>query len=221
MCVNKFCWCGTIKDFLDLDPAAWLEQMKSAYPHVSPYPLSDSQVAAWADSCAVLHRALPALKPGYENLHLIFEYGLPYRMNPETGDVADRNRACYADCIVVSNAAVVVLEFKQFSEPLPCHAWEAVRYRNRLQRYHDQSWGKRKWGILVPTHSTGLRERVYRQVNTPKGPIEKSIPRITACSPDRLAEELEKQLGRETAPSPVGSIVQWRESEYSYHRPLT
>ena len=215
--VNKFCWCGTIKEFLDLDPAVWLEQMKSAYRHVSPYPLNNGLVAAWKKNCKVLHRALPSLNPGGENLHLIFEYGLPCRMNPETGDVADMNHACYADCIVVSEAAVVVLEFKQSSVPLTKHAWKASKYYNRLQDYHDESLGKHKWGILVPTRSTGLREKVYYQVQTSNGPIERPIPCITACSPDRLAEELEYQLWKGLGPRPVGSIVQWRESGYSYH----
>lgn len=98
----------------------------------------------------------------------------------------------------------MVLEFKdrgdlqEATRPL---GRSARRYRNRLQKYHDESVGMRKWTVLIPTLSQGLCE-------TP-------LKRLTVCSPDRLAEELKRQLGER--PERVRSVSAWRTSSYSVH----
>lgn len=205
-CVNKFCWCGTVRAFLALPPSDWLERMVTKYPHVAPFEVTPQQRRAWESSGAALRTALTEMGPAYNGIHLIFEYGLP-KYPPGKGGVVDKRYAIYPDCVLVARGQVVILEFKDKDLADPDVAWKLSlsvrRYRNRIQKYHDQSWGFSKRGVLVSTANTGLHHQ--------------TIKGITLCSHDGLAEELVARLGPK--PHPVQSIVCWRESTYSTHKP--
>ena len=205
-CVNKFCWCGTVRAFLALTPGDWLEQMTARYPRVAPFAVTPQQRRAWESSGAALRAALTEMGPTYSGIHIIFEYGLPKYPPRKNGGVAE-GYAIYPDCILVARGQVVILEFKDRDLSDPDVAWKLSlrvrRYRNRIQKYHDQSWGFSKCGVLVSTVNTGLRRQ--------------TIKGVTLCSHDLLARELTTRLG--PRPRPVQSIVRWRESAYSVHKP--
>lgn len=175
--------------------------MKKNYHKVTPHKLTPQQERAWKNSFWVLHDALTALGEDYKKLHLIFEYCLP-QYPPKASGAISAQYVIRADCVVVSNESVVVLEFKDQKNVVTAHGFTTRRYRNRLHKFHDQSRGKRKWGILIPTLSEDVRDVI--------------LQRITACSPNRLAEELRAQFGR--SPKSVRSIKQWTESTYSIHQ---
>ena len=198
--LNQFCWCGTVHEFLNLDCENWLREMEKNYSNVTPYKLTDSQRRAWRNSFPVLTHSLRELGADYESLHLVFEYCLPYRTPKQDEEISDTH-TIRADCVVVSEKQVVVLEFKDRKQVVKWHAHSARRYRNRLQDLHDASIGKGKWSILVPTLMTDLQEGVLR--------------RLTACSPNRLADELRKRFGEK--PLQVASISAWCGSTYSRH----
>ena len=198
--LNNDCWCGTVKQFLALDRDTWLKKMEQRFHHVTPHKLVPQQKRAWANSFDVLHNALQELGEAYHKLHLVFEYCLP-SYPPRANGTVSENYVIRADCVIVSETAAIVLEFKDRPDVRKEHGFSTRRYRNRLQKFHDQSQGKRKWAILIPTLSSGIREVI--------------LQRITACSPNRLAEELKHQLGEQ--PKPVSSIKAWCASAYSAH----
>ena len=105
---------------------------------------------------------------------------------PKQSGIISSQYVIRADCIVVSDKSVVVLEFKDRSDVRKEHGFTARRYRNRLHKYHDQSRGKRKWAVLVPTLSESVHEVI--------------LQRITACSPNKLADELKLQFGDKPKP---------------------
>ena len=196
--LNKYCWCGTIGKFMDTDLESWMRTMEKNYKNVSPFELPEQQKRAWRNSYRVLQESLGEMDCSYRRLHLIFEYCLPkypLRADQEPSPVY----VVRPDCVIVSQDTLVVLEFKDREDIRVEHAREARKYRNRLNKYHDQSRGFRKWAILVPTLAQGISEKV--------------IQRTTACSPDQLSNELKAQLG--SSPRPLRSMKQWRESSYS------
>ena len=198
--LNNYCWRGTINQFLALDCDTWLQKMESRFRHVTPHKLVPQQKRAWKNSFDVLYNAFQELGEDYHKAHLVFEYCLPQYPPRANGKISE-DYVIRADCTIVTEKAVIVLEFKDRADVRKEHGFSARRYRNRLQSYHDQSRGKRKWAILIPTLSNDVREVI--------------LQRITACSPNRLAEELRHQLGEKLAP--VSSINTWCTSTYSIH----
>ena len=198
--LNEYCWCGTVGQFLALDCATWLHKMEKRFPRVTRNKLTPQQKRAWENSFTVLHKTFSELGDNYRKLHLVFEYCLPQYPPKANGKVSEAF-VIRADCVVVSDNTVLVLEFKDRPDVRKEHGFSARRYRNRLQKYHDQSIGKRKWAILIPTLTSDIDEVI--------------LQRIVACSPNRLAEEMRQQFGDK--PKPVTSITAWRESSYSLH----
>ena len=196
--LNQYCWCGTVRKFLESSQEDWMAEMERRHRRASPYDLSRENLRAWKNSFSVLQTVFRELPPAFLKLHLIFEYCLP-RYPPKNGVPAPYY--IWADAILVSRDAAVVLEFKDRSDAIIQHARQARMYRNRLQNIHDSSIGMRKWSILVPTLSCGL--------------LAPKAHRVTAASPDRLAEALLQQFG--TAPRPYQAITHWIHSTYSVH----
>lgn len=198
--LNEYCWKGTVKTFLSLDCETWLQKMKQRYHRVTPHRLTPQQERAWENSFNVLHDAFETLGDDYKKLNLVFEYCLPM-YPPRRSGVISSQHVIRADCIVVSDKSVVVLEFKDRSDVRKEHGFTARRYRNRLHKYHDQSKGKRKWAVLIPTLSENVHEVI--------------LQRITACSPNKLADELRVQFGDK--PKTVKVFQDWIASSYSVH----
>lgn len=201
--LNEYCWKGTVKTFLSLDCETWLQKMRQRYHRVTPYKLTPQQERAWKNSFAVLHDAFETLGDDYKKLSLVFEYCLPMYPPKSSGAISGQH-VIRADCIVVSDKSIVVLEFKDRSDVRKEHGFTARRYRNRLHKYHDQSRGKRKWAVLIPTLSEDVQEVI--------------LQRITACSPNKLADELKLQFGDK--PKPVKKLQDWIVSSYSIHEKL-
>lgn len=195
--INEYCWLGRVGNFLSLDQETWIASMKSRFQRVTSFPLTKEQERAWRNSFDVLQSALTDMGDAYQKLHLVFEYCLPMYPPRKDGTVSDY--VVRADAILVSADTAVVLEFKDRDDAIVHHARAARKYRSRLQKYHDESVGMRKWSVLIPTLATDLCER--------------KLNRVTACSPDRLAEELVRQLGDHPKAHP--DISRWRRSGYS------
>ena len=201
MYLNQCCWCGKIRAFLDTSKEDWLAAMEQHYHYVTPHKLVPGDVRAWENCWDVLHGALAGLGEPYPDLHILFEYCLPGKVSRE-GQLSDY--CVRADAIIVGRDTAVVLEFKNKPIPqdkLPMFARQAKKYRTRLQKYHDESRGMRKWAVLVPTQSQDL--------------LCKPISRVTACSPDRLAQVLRAQFGED--PRTRKTIRAWKNSAYSVH----
>jgi len=200
--VNKFCWCGTAERFLSTGKEEWLSTMSRKYAQVSPHSLTKSMVKSWGNCYDALSHTLSLLGDGYRNLYLIFEYGLPmFPVKP--GRPVNEEYAVSADCVVLSNNSVLILEFKdkdlsdrEFSLHL---AYSVRRYRNRIQQNHDMSRGFRKKGVLVTTVNTGIRR--------------KKIKGVDLCSSDLLHEEISEYFG--PSPAKLRNIRQWVGSTYS------
>ena len=196
--LNEYCWKGSVEKFLSIDCDSWLQKMKQRYHKVTPYKLTPQQERAWKNCFKVLQDTLAEMGEDYKKLHLVFEYCLP-KYPPKANGSISAQYVIRADCIIISKETVLVLEFKDRSDVRKEHGFTTRSYRNRLHKYHDQSWGKRKWCILIPTLSENIREVILK--------------RITACSPDRLAEELIAQFGEK--PKSVKSFQDWIASTYS------
>lgn len=200
--VNKFCYCGTVERFLAVGKDEWLSTMERKYAQVSPHPLTKSLKRSWENCYDSLFHTFSILGDKYRKLYLVFEYGLP--MFPvKTGKPVNEEYAINADCIVLSNNSVLILEFKdkdlsdrEFSLNL---AYSVRRYRNRIQQNHDRSRGFRKKGVLVSTVNTGIRQ--------------KRIRGIDLCSSDLLHDEILEYFG--PAPVKLRNIMQWVGSTYS------
>lgn len=204
VCVNKFCWCGTVASFIAIGRDEWLTRMRKEYPRVFPFPLTPQQEAAWSHSYDALSATFQALGPAYKNLHLIFEYGLPKWPPTKTGRIS-KDHAIYADCVLVAKKEVVILEFKDRDlsdrEVARKLSLSVRRYRNRIQKFHDQSRGFSKRGVLISTVNTEI--------------LRQSIKGITLCSADKLGEAIAQILG--PRPTRIRSVVAWRETTYSVH----
>lgn len=167
--IGNACYCSAADRLFGLGEERWLAQMKSRFKQVSPYPLTDEQVRAWANSYKVLASTFASLPPEYGKLQLIFEYVLPSH-EPEEG-AATEDIGVRADVILLSKDTVCVLEFKDRTGPYPGCERQARKYAKRLRRWHTGSVGMRKKTILVFTNASDISEKRYR---------------LTVSSPDHL-----------------------------------
>lgn len=124
---RKYCYADSIENFLRTEKTAWKKEMRSAFKEESDLPLGQSQIDAWADCYDVLQRELSGDLSGFR---IVFEYVLPYE-NGRRPDV-----------LLVSNEAVIILEFKRkpivYVEDLD----QAADYGRDIREYHYGSRDK-------------------------------------------------------------------------------
>ncbi|MBE2989099.1 DUF2075 domain-containing protein [Sneathia sp. DSM 16630] len=180
---RKYCYADSIENFLGIEKAAWEEKMKSAFEEVIDLPLGKSQIGAWADCYDVLQKELVGDLSGFS---IVFEYVLPYE-NGRRPDV-----------LLVSNEAVIILEFKRKSVVHVEDLDQAADYGRDIREYHFESRDKTVVPMLVLTWADNISY------------IDKDV-RI--CSSDKLMENLNAVI------SSIGSITfcdidKWIDSKY-------
>ncbi len=186
--------CGyyTLGGFLNAEKEKWLKKMEKK----AVYDVAEGNIKAWADEFDVLQEALSVLPESYHNVHIIFEYGLPYK-NFDPPPKAD-DPAVFADAIILSKNTVVVLEFKQAKDAFVGYLRQARKYRKRIQQHHDESRGMNKRAILVLTKGKEIRQKEYK---------------ANCCSRELLAQAVMDALGEN--PKRHCDVEQWCNSSFS------
>ncbi len=172
-----------------------LDRLEGFYSKLSPFSLNHEQIHAWSDCYHTLKCAFEKMPRQYEKLYVIFEYVMPqHRPNSKRSrdDVGIRS-----DVILVSQTAVLVLEFKQRDEDFEGFVLQAKKYKTRLEKYHSQSKKMKNYSLLVLTKAT-------RYLKKHDG--------VTTCSKDFLPDLL--QLLFETDCEQHPDIKSWLHSPF-------
>ena len=180
---RKYCYADTVENFLGTEKAAWVKEMRSAFKEEIDLPLERPQVKAWKDCYDVLQRELVG---DLTNFHIIFEYALPY----------ERGRR--PDVLLVSNEAVIILEFKGKPLVLMEDLDQAADYGRDIREYHYESRDKAVIPMLVLTKA---------------GNISYMKKGVRICSSDQLTDNINAAI------SSIGSMTscdidQWVDSKY-------
>lgn len=180
---RKYCYADTIENFLGTEKAAWVKEMRSAFKEEIDLPLERPQVRAWKDCYDVLQRELVG---DLTSFHIIFEYALPY----------ERGRR--PDVLLISNEAVIILEFKGKPLARPEDLDQAADYGRDIREYHYESRDKAVIPMLVLTKAENVS---YMD----KG--------VRICSADQLMGNINAAI------SSIGSMTscdidQWVDSKY-------
>lgn len=138
---RNYCYADSIENFLGIEKAAWKKEMRSAFKEESDLPLGQSQIDAWADCYDVLKKELVGDLSG---LSIVFEYVLPYE-NGRRPDV-----------LLVSNEAVIILEFKRKPVVYVEDLDQAADYGRDIREYHFESRDKTVVSMLVLTRADNI-----------------------------------------------------------------
>ncbi len=180
---RKYCYADSIENFLETEKTTWEKEMRSAFKEESDLPLEQSQIDAWADCYDVLQERLIGDLRGFS---IVFEYVLPYE-NGRRPDV-----------LLVSNEAVIILEFKRKQVVYVADLDQVADYGRDIREYHFESRDKTVIPMLVLTRAENVSY------------IDKDV-RI--CSSDRLMDNLNAAI------KSIGSITscdigRWIDSKY-------
>lgn len=163
---KNYCYKGYIEEFLSVDKAKWLAEMKNNFREIYDLELSIEQINAWEDCFDHLKVALKDIK--WKGYYIIFEYRLPHEGGRRP------------DVIILSNDAVCILEFKMKSKIVEADKDQLKAYARDLSEYHVESNNKRIIPVLVPTMLPF---------------ICMDSEGIKICTPNALVSILEKELG--------------------------
>lgn len=141
MIKGRCCYVDKITNFYKETENDFINKIKSSFLEEHVVDLSDSQINAWADSFRVMQNI--DLNP---NLHIIFEYVLPYESGRRP------------DIILLSNEYVIILEFKMKNEIKAEDIDQAKAYARDITEYHFESRDKKVIPLLVLTRMNGLNE---------------------------------------------------------------
>lgn len=135
-------WAGSVEAFLSVSPEAWHQSMRMHHIALCGSQPSASQVAAWGEEGKIMRATLRDIcvaQPSATRWGIAFEYELPLE-NGRRPDV-----------VVLAGRTVVVLEFKQQSEPSAAAIDQVRAYARDLAEYHEQSHGLVVVPVLVLT----------------------------------------------------------------------
>ena len=180
---GKYCYADTMENFLGMEKSAWMEEMRSAFVKEIDLPLEQPQIDAWDDCFDVLQRELVGDLSAF---HIIFEYALSY----------ERGRR--PDVLLVSNEAVIILEFKRKPDERPEDLDQAANYKRDISAYHYESRDKVVIPMLVLTRAKNLS-------------YEKNKVRI--CSGDKLMENIRAAISSIGTMTPC-DIDRWIYAKY-------
>lgn len=180
---RKYCYADSIENFMGTEKAAWKKEMCSAFKEEIDLPLSQSQIDAWADCYDVLQRELVG---DLSEFSIIFEYVLPYESGRRP------------DVLLVSNEAVIILEFKRKPVVLVEDLDQAADYGRDIREYHYESRDKTVVPMLVLTRAENVS---YRDKD------------VRICSADRLMDNINAAINT------IGTITScdihnWIDSKY-------
>ena len=118
---QRYAYCATVEEFLDINEADWIQVMKSGFHESYLMALGALQINVWKDCFRVLQRELPAFHQIHPGFHIIFEYALPYESGRRP------------DVLLVCNEYVIVLEFKKTQELLQADIDQANAYARDIE----------------------------------------------------------------------------------------
>lgn len=181
--LGRFCWSGTVDQFVHSTKAQWLAHMTQQYNTVSPFSLKRGQKEAWSTSYSALKNALRK-NSNLKNALLVFEYAIPH--TTDNGGVKALN---WPDALIVTDKKILVLEFKNFpletDKLIKDYLSQARKYKGNLREYHVESKEKRIKCILVSTKMQHVFQKVGRN---------------SFCSGDMLCEALKASCSGVTRP---------------------
>ena len=138
---QRYAYCATVEEFLDINEDDWIQVMKSGFHESYLMALGALQINVWKDCFRVLQRELPAFHQIHPGFHIVFEYALPYESGRRP------------DVLLVCNEYVIVLEFKKKQEILQADIDQANAYARDIEEYHYESREKDLSAILVLTEA--------------------------------------------------------------------
>jgi DUF2075 family protein len=152
-------------------------------------PADAAQLTAWRNCFAVLRVRLAALadeQPESADWTIVFEYELP------------RERGRRPDVVLLTGAAILVLEFKDFSNILQAHVDQVAAYARDLQHYQAASHDHPVHAVLVLTRAAA---------------IYAAEDGIQVVSPAQLPGVL-RRLTRARADTPIDPVA-WLHADYA------
>lgn len=138
-------WTGTIREFLKVNKAEWLQQLKDHHIRCMNEPAGESQIRAWNSTFLSLKEQFADIQisnPRIGRLGIVFEYELP------------RERGRRPDVIVLTDKLAFVFEFKDDSIIRPAYIDQATAYSRDLSQYHAESHHKKFYTLLVLTKAS-------------------------------------------------------------------
>ena len=156
-------WIGSLEQLLLSEPQQIISALLNHHSRALGEPANPSQITAWGHCLSVLFSELEKLitsNPGCRKWSALFEYELP------------RERGRRPDVVLLGASTVIVLEFKDFSAPLPQHVDQVSAYARDLGHYHSLCHAHRILPVLVLTQA--------RQFQSTEGGVK-------ICSGDLLA----------------------------------
>lgn len=199
--VNHYCYHSKIKELLSLSDDEWLKKMIDNFHNVYPSDPSYGQILAWKVMFGPLVQQLIALPQAYKELDIIFEYVLPKQyMIPDNPGFATHIGE-RADIIILSSETVLILEFKGKHKNPVWSQRQARKYRNRIQHFHDESYGMNKKDVMVTLGDDSFEKGIYK---------------MFVCGMDNLNDTIVELLEKD--PSPHSDPKAWINSGYSIHK---
>lgn len=180
-------WAGTADDFGSCSDPSIVRALADHYRRLNLEEPTSSHFTAWENSVAVVRRAMKRLPVTPPGPFLVFEYELP------------RERGRRPDLVVLAGPHVVVVEFKDFAEPLHAHVDQVEAYSRDLGEYHQATHDHPVHAVLCLTKG---RSALQMDGDT------------YVVSGEDLSTAIAKSIER---PSPASDIDprQWLESDYA------
>jgi hypothetical protein len=143
-------WAGDISAFLAILFEEWREALDLHHRRCMNAAAEPSQQRAWQHSFEHLRRQLSVVvqsQPLAKDWTVIFEYELP------------RERGRRPDLVILAGSLVLVVEFKDYRDPLRAHVDQVAAYARDLARYQQACRGRPVMPMLVPTLRPGTDHR--------------------------------------------------------------
>lgn len=144
MSAEAWGWAGTLESFTRANSADIVGELAEHYLRLNAEPSESSHLHAWRSSIAAAQKAtawLEETRPDSLSWHVVLEYELP------------RERGRRPDLILLAGNCIVVVEFKDFSDPLPGHIDQVEAYARDLADYHAASHGREMRSVLCLTRA--------------------------------------------------------------------
>ena len=170
----KACYfCSSLQAFAGISDAEILAKLLSSSQAVYGELAGEAQVAAWKDELQVLRPVLAALPPEWA---VVFEYLLP------------RERGRRPDVVLLTESAVLVLEFKQASAPRPAYLDQVIGYTRDLRDYQAYCSDKRVVPLLVLTRGTALQQTCDGVVTVSPDMLTAALRAVSAETAGAMAD---------------------------------
>ena len=147
---QHFAWAGSVTDFLQSPQQALVDALADHYLRCTGEASNQSHAVAWIDSIRILHKSLSDIQSHIQSAgqwFIVFEYELP------------RERGRRPDVVILTDRAMVVLEFKGYSYIETGHVDQVKAYVRDFVAYHSttEAYATSVVPILVLTRAANVR----------------------------------------------------------------